>query len=41
MPRKPRVLVPAAVYYVYNRISSGEGVLAELLKQTSDEARGR
>jgi len=26
MPRKPRILVPGAVYHVYNRISSGERV---------------
>jgi len=29
MPRKPRILVPGAVYHVYNRISSGERVFED------------
>ena len=29
MGRKPRVLVPGVLYHVYNRIWSGESVLAE------------
>ena len=29
MPRKPRVLIEGAVYHVYNRVASGEPVLAD------------
>ena len=29
MGRKPRVLVPAVLYHIYERVSSGEPVFAE------------
>lgn len=29
MPRKPRVLIEGAVYHVYNRVASGEPILAD------------
>ena len=30
MPRKPRILIEGAVYHMYNRVASGEPVLADL-----------